>query len=133
MLSRHRAIALVHHSYLYYVGYDISRPQDVKTLRRFCRASENRALQHTSHEPIPTLMDNDWAWILDAPTPFGGRSCCFFIDIFPVIAPTNLTLVLSARRKLSGSLHAELVERHKTEGLRQLGKEYNVTYSKFLQ
>jgi hypothetical protein len=104
MLSRRRAIALVRHSYLYYVGYDISRPQDVKTLRWFCRASENRALQRTAHEPIPTLIDNDWARILDAPMPFRPSTSI----LVNTAAGARLRGYTAQRSKVEGTLKKAL-------------------------
>ena len=55
-----------------------------------------------------------------------GPHLRLFIDIFPVSAPGYLAL--GGRRKLAGSLYAELAERHKIESVRKLAEEYGVSH-----
>jgi len=62
------------------------------------------------------------------PESLRGRTCYFFINIFPVFGPVYLTAVPSGRCKLPASLCPELAEQHKTHSLRQLAEEYSVSH-----
>ncbi len=57
-----------------------------------------------------------------------GRTCYFFVDIFPVLAPQYLTIPPRPNRKLQPSVWSQLAEQHKSESLRSLAKEYGASH-----